>query len=252
MHAIASYILSLILSPLNWIIFLLVAAYFFNKRSFKKACRIAALCIFLVFSNQLLLDWYANKWQSKPLTIKPGSVYTCGIVLGGFAGPDANGNGYFNAAADRFIQALKLYKLGEIKNILISGGNGKDQDKNFREGAWVKTQLDIMGVPDSAILVEDRSNNTFDNAFYAKQILDSLKLKPPYLLITSAFHEPRAMLLFKNAGMSTIAFPANYTEGVAKFSISSLLPQVSVLMGWDSYLKEAAGFLFYKFRGNKY
>ena len=108
-----------------------------------------------------------------------------------------------------------------------------------------------MGIPDSAIFVEDRSNNTFDNALYAKQILDSAHLKPPYLLITSAFHMPRASVLFKNAGLPTVSFPCNYAAGMGNFSLLSLLPHPWVLLGWDSYLKETAGYLWYKSKANK-
>lgn len=251
MHQIASSILSFILSPLTWVVLFLLAAFLIRKASLKRLCRIFALLIFLIFSNELLLDWYANNWQSRPTPLAAGTTYSCGIVLGGFAGPDAEGHGYFNGSADRFIQTLKLYKLGAIMHILIGGGNGKDEDKNFREGKFVKTQLQIMGVPDSAIFVEDQSNNTFDNAYHAKQILDSLQLKPPYVLITSSFHEPRATLIFKNAGLATIPYAANYEGGASNFSFSKLLPHLSVLMGWDTYLKETVGYLFYKFQGKK-
>jgi uncharacterized SAM-binding protein YcdF (DUF218 family) len=185
------------------------------------------------------------------VVIRPGSTYSCGIVLGGFASTDANENGYFNATADRFIQAVKLFKLGNIKHILICGGNGKKVKKNFREAAWVKGELTAMGIPDSVIFFEDRSNNTFDNAFYAKQILDSVKLNPPYLLITSAHHIPRASLLFNNAGVVTVPFPCNYNSGRGSFSFSSLLPKLTVLSGWNPYLKEAAGYFWYKLTMNK-
>jgi uncharacterized SAM-binding protein YcdF (DUF218 family) len=176
-------------------------------------------------------------------------AYSCGIVAGGFASPDPDENGYFNATADRFIQTVKLYKLGIIQNILISGGNGKVDKINFREASWVKTELTAIGIPDSVIFVEDRSNNTFDNALYAKQILDSLKLMPPYLLITSAHHVPRASLLFRNAGISAISFPCNYIAGRGNFKFSSLLPQPSVLSDWNIFLKETAAFLWYNVRG---
>ncbi|HEX7456808.1 MAG TPA: YdcF family protein [Ginsengibacter sp.] len=248
MHQIASSVLSFFLSPFNWIIILVVAGYLFRKTSNKRICRIIALCIFLLFGNKWLLDWYAKKWQPAPVSISQNVVYSCGIVPGGFASPDADGKGYFNATSDRFIQAEKLYKLGVIKHILISGGNGKVNDKNFREGAWVKGELSVMGIPDSVIFVEDRSNDTFDNAVYAKQILDSLQLNPPYLLITSAHHIPRASLIFKNAGITTVPFPCNYIEGRSSFSFSSIVPQPSVLFGWDIYLKETAGYLWYRFK----
>ena len=230
---------------------LLVAGYFLRKVLYKRICRILALCIFLVFGNGWLLNWYANKWQPGPVIIGAGTEYSCGIVPGGFASVGPDGNGYFNGAADRFIQAVKLYKLGAIKHILISGGNGKINKKSFREGVWVKGELITMEIPDSVIFVEDRSNNTFDNAVYAKQILDSVHLKPPYLLITSAFHIPRASFLFKNAGIPTVPFPCNYTAGRGSFSLLALLPQPWVLLAWDSYLKETAGYWWYKSKVNK-
>jgi len=248
MHHLASSLLSFFLSPVNWIIISVIAGYIFRKASIKKICRITAICIFLLFGNKWLLDWYAKKWQPAPVSISKNVVYSCGIVPGGFASPGADGKGYFNATADRFIQAEKLYKLGVISHILISGGNGKTNDKNFREGAWVKGELSVMGIPDSVIFVEDRSNDTFDNAVYAKKILDSLQLNPPYLLITSANHIPRASLIFKNAGITTVPYPCNYIDGRGSFNFSSLIPRPSVLFGWDIYLKETAGYLWYKLK----
>ena len=248
MHHLASDIVSFFLSPLNWVFVFVVAAYFVRKGSHKKICRIMAVCIFIVFGNQWLLTWYAKKWQPEPVAINNNLKYSCGIVPGGFASPDAEGKGYFNSTADRFIQAEKLYKLGIIKHILISGGNGKFDNSNFREGSWVKNELSIMGIPDSVIFVEDHSNDTFDNAAYAKQILDSLQLSPPYLLITSAHHMPRASLIFKNAGVITAPFPCNYIEGRGDVSFSSFIPNPSVLPKWNYYLKERAGYLWYYFK----
>ena len=251
MHQVASSVLSFFLSPFYWIIILVIAGYFLRKALLKKICRFLALCIFLLFSNAWLLDWYAKNWQPPPVVINTGIAYSCGIVPGGFASPGADENGYFNSTSDRFIQVVKLYKLGNIKHILISGGNGKVDITTFREGAWVKTELTAMGIPDSVIFVEDRSNNTSDNAVYAKQILDSLQLRPPYLLITSAHHVPRASLLFKNAGISIVPFPCSYIAGRGDFSISSLLPRISALSAWNIYLKETAGYLWYYLQGNK-
>ncbi len=249
MHQVASSVLSFVLSPLNWIILLVIAGFFLRKPSFKKICRIVAVGIFFIFSNAWILNWYAKKWQLPPVIIGPGIVYSCGIIPGGFASPDNNDNGYFNAASDRFIEAVKLYKLGNISHLLISGGNGKEEAKKFREGAWARGELMIMGIPDSAILVEDKSNNTSDNARYAKQILDSAQFKPPYLLITSAHHLPRASLLFRHAGLAIVPYPCNYVSGRAGFTFSSLLPNPAVLLDWNIYLKEAAGYCWYRITG---
>ena len=245
MHQFASSVASIVLSPFNWIIVLLIAAYFIRKKSLKKTFIILAICLFIVFGNHWLLNVYAYKWQPKPVAANTLPVYSCGIVPGGFASPRENSDGYFNASADRFIQAVKLYRLGKVQHLLISGGNGKPGDKNFQEAAWVKTQLIDFGVPDSVIFIEDHSNNTQENAVNSKHLLDSLAFPPPYLLITSAFHIPRASLTFEKNGLAVDPFPCNYTEGMDSFSFDDLLPRPSVLPDWDRYLKEAVGYAWY-------
>ena len=248
MHQFAATIVSLFLSPFNWIVVLLIAAYFVRKKSWKKILIVLSLCLFVLFGNQWLLDKYAKAWQPAPVEIQSSQPYSCGVVLGGFASPDAEANGYFNSSSDRFIQTLKLYKTGKISHILVSGGNGKPDEKSFREAYFARKELVAMGVPDSVIFVEDRSNNTADNAMYARQILDSLQLKPPYLLITSAFHMPRAALIFKKAGLDVIPFPCNYIDGRGPSGIGDLLPKPAVLLGWEPYLKEAVAWLWYGIR----
>ena len=245
MHEFVSAVASIVLSPFNWIIVLLTGAYFIRRKKLKKTFIILAACLFVVFGNHWLLNVYARAWQPKAVSINSLPVYFCGIVPGGFASPDADGDGYFNISSDRFIQAVKLYKLGKVQYLLISGGNGKPDDKNFREAAWVKTQLIDFGVPDSVIFVEDHSDNTQDNAVNSKHLLDSLGFPPPYLLITSAFHLPRAALVFKKSGLAVDPFPCNYTEGMDSFSFDDLLPRPSVLPDWDRYLKEAVGYAWY-------
>ena len=248
MRQLESNIFSFFLSPLNWIFVLLIIAFFAKSLKVKRVCKIAALFIFIVFSNEGLLNGYAKLWQPKPRDVSMDKPYSCGIVLGGFASPDENGNGYFNTTCDRFIQIVKLYKLGKIKYILISGGNGKTTDKDFNEAIWAKNEMKIMGIPDSVILHEDKSDNTADNALNTKRLLDSAHLKPPYLLVTSAFHIPRAALIFKNAGINTIAFPCNYLEGNKKFSTGDILPQSEALEDWNYYIKETAGYLLYSIK----
>ena len=246
MHQFASSLLSFFLSPLHWIFFLLVAACFFRSRLIKRTCIVVAIVVFCLFGNEWLLNWYAAKWQPEPVAIPSEIVYSCGIVPGGFASPDEDGNGRFNSSADRFIQALKLYKQGHITHIAVSGGNGKQELNTFREGEWVKRELVVMGVPDSAILVEDQSNNTMENASNTRKLLDSNQLKPPFLLITSAHHLPRAMAVFKKAGVPVLPFPCNYIAGRGINTFSSILPDVSVLQTWDIYLKETAGYFWYR------
>jgi uncharacterized SAM-binding protein YcdF (DUF218 family) len=112
----------------------------------------------------------------------------------------------------------------------------------------VKGELLAFGVPDSIIFIEDKSNNTKENALNSKIILDSVGLRPPYLLITSAFHMPRAELLFKKSGVPVDPFPCNYTAGMGSSTLADLIPKPSVMLGWDGYLKEAVGYWWYSLK----
>lgn len=246
MHAFLSSVLSFCLSPFYWILFLIIAGFLFRKTSIKKFCRWLAFILFLIFSNAWLLNVYARKFQPAPLQLSAANVYSCGIVPGGFASPDINGNGIFNSTADRFIQVLQLFKQGHISHILVTGGNGKKEMNAFREAAWVKQQLIIMGVPDSVVFTEDQANNTAQNASFAKRILDSLHLPPPYLLISSAHHLPRALLLFKKAGLPVVAYPCSYIAGRGIATMADLVPNIGTLFTWEIYLKETAGYLWYR------
>src|SRR5690242_3166255 len=245
MHSIITSFVSFLLSPFNWVVILVIAGFLVKRRSWRKYCFVAALFLFILFGNQFLLNVYAREWQPAPVSVNDLPTYSCGIVAGGFASPDADAHGFFNATSDRFIQILRLYETGKIKHIIVSGGNGRPDEHRFREGAWVKGQLVQMGVADSVVSVEDKSTNTAENAENTKHILDSLQLPAPYLLVTSAYHMPRASLVFKKAGLDVVPFPCNYTDGRGGTEFGDFIPRPSVLMGWDTYLKETVGYWWY-------
>ncbi len=230
-------------SPLNWFLFLLLLVIFLKSKRWKKIAGWIAVFVFLVFSNPFLFELYARWWQPKPVTLPEQSHYDFAVVAGGFGSVDYNGDGYFNSASDRFLQAVKLYHTGTVDHILISGGNSKKNDKNFSEGAWAKNEMIAMGVPANAIFVEDASKGTKENAVNSKRILDSLHAKPPFVLITSAFHIPRATKIFRNEGMEVLPFPCNYTEGRGPLSAKDLIPDIGIMTGWNKYIKETLWWL---------
>lgn len=246
MHQVASSLLSFLLSPLLWMLVLIVGGFVSRKKNLKKTFWILAAVVLLVFGNGWLLNWYARQFQPAPVTLRAGTTYSCGIIPGGFASPDIDGNGVFNSTADRFIQALRLFKQGHISHIIVSGGNGKKELKTFREAAWVKQEFITMGVPDSVIFVEDQSNNTAENVANTKRILQSRHLAPPYLLISSAHHLPRAAVLYERSGVPIVPYPCSYIAGRGISTIADLKPDIGVLQTWNTYLKETAGYLWYK------
>ena len=133
MFFILSKLFLFLLSPINWIIFCLIAWMVVRSKKRKKRILVTALIIFLLFSNSLLLNVFARYWQPEPVKLPPGKTYSSIILLGGLAGGDKPGEGFFNNASDRFIQAVKLYKQGRAARILITGGSGNLVNNKFKE-----------------------------------------------------------------------------------------------------------------------
>ena len=235
-----SKLLLIFILPFTWIVVCLIASLIVRKPHLKRRFFTAAMILLLIFTSPFLINQFAKLWDIKPVPLK-NQTYSCVIVLGGFSGVDASGEGVFNLSSDRFIQALKLVTTGKATHILVSGGNGNLLAGGFRESDWVKTQLELLKVPDSCIVVENRSRNTLENAAFSKSILAQKHLQPPYLLVTSAFHMRRALGIFKRQKIEVVPYPCNYLAGNGEFTITDLIPDAGPLNAWNFYIKEVAG-----------
>jgi uncharacterized SAM-binding protein YcdF (DUF218 family) len=243
MFFILSKLLIFFTYPFSWFFAFFVAALIIKRQPLKRRLFITSAVLLLIFSNPFLINEFAHHWDIKPVPLKKDGTYSCAIVLGGFTSVDEKGNGYFNGAADRFLQGLKLLQTGKVSHILITGGNGMLVHDNFTEGDWAKVQLELLKVPDSCILVENKSRNTVENAAFSKQVLAQNHLQPPYLLVTSAYHMRRALGIFKTNKMDVIPFPCNRFAGDTKIYVDQFIPDGGVFGGWNVYIKEFFGVL---------
>ncbi len=244
MYFIFSKVLLFLLFPLNWIFVFLLIALFSKRPKLKRRSFVTGIVLLIIFSNPYLLHLFARGWDVGPGPLNKGKTYSAAIVLGGFSGEDKNGKGIFNEESDRFIEGVRLKETGRVSHILVSSGNGNLQQSNFKEAAWAKVVLQEFKLPDTAILIEQNSRNTFENADFSKQVLEKAHLPPPYLLVTSAWHMRRALYVFKKAGLDVIAYPSGHVTGDSKFSfIDYIMPDAGVLIGWNFYLKEMVGLI---------
>lgn len=241
MFFVLSKLLLVFIFPFTWIAVCLIISLIVRKAHVKRRFFTIAMVLLLIFTSPFLINQFAKLWDVKPAPLKNQS-YSCVIVLGGFSGVDAKGQGVFNLSADRFIQSLKLVTTGKATHILVSGGNGNLLAGGFRESDWVKTQLEQLKVTDSCIIVENRSRNTLENAAFSKSVLAQKHLQPPYILVTSAFHMRRALGIFRKQKMEVVPYPCNYMAGNGGFVITDLIPDAGPLSTWNFYVKEVAGY----------
>lgn len=250
MFFILSKLLFFLLVPFTWIMLLLVWIYFAKSAQLKRRLTLLTICITVIFSNPWLYRKAHLMWQPAPELISGQVQYEAGILLTGMVQFDRYNKGYFGNASDRFIQTLTLYHTGKIKKILVTGGSGSLLHNYPPEAEYLKNALVANAVPEKDIIVEPFSRNTYENAIFSKKIIDSLQLKPPFLLITSALHMPRSSAVFKKAGISFVSYPCDYKVVKGKISPDDILmPDARLLNNWSDLIKEIIGLAVYKITG---
>lgn len=244
---IVSKIVGFLLDPFIWILLLLLVSVFIHDNKWKKTLRRSALFCFLIFSNNYIINNAWNSYQWKPVTLAPGSKYQSGIILGGLAGYDeALHQGFFSQASDRFIQTARLYHLGHIRKIIVTGGNAIFvKESGYNEADFIAKNLRDLHIPAADILLEKLSRNTIENARFSKKLMDSVHTAGPSLLITSAVHMPRALKVFIKQGIDVEPYPCNYRvlPVDAELTWKSLIPSQEAFGKWNILLKEIIGII---------
>lgn len=240
---VLSKVLLFLLFPITWLLALWIYAIATKNPRRKQRLLIISFIIFYIFSAPIILDNFARLWDYPPVKAEKLPRYSCAIILGGFTSEKRDSTGMFNGAADRFIQALRLNAMGKASHILITSGNASLNPDGFSEGDWAYKQLKQLNMPDSLILIENKSRNTIENAVFTKRLLLQKHLPPPYLLVTSAFHMRRSQLIFKKAGLETVPYPCHYMAGFGKFTIYAFWPSAEIFNTWPYYTKELVGYV---------
>lgn len=256
MFFILSKILAFILSPINWIVFLGILTFFTKDVRRKKRRLATTLVALLFFTNGFIagkvlslveIDSIGRNDITKP--------YDVGILLGGMVSFKSDSTIInFNQNGDRLFQTIDLYKSGKIDKILITSGSGMIQLPSFKEANLIRQYLLKLDIPSSDIIIENRSNNTHENAVYSAEIL---RERYPnidqrnFLLITSASHLRRGVACFEKQGIAVTPYSTTkrVTEEPKIFNSKWIFPDPYALQYWDIATHEIFGYWIYKVRG---
>jgi uncharacterized SAM-binding protein YcdF (DUF218 family) len=256
-----SKLLPLFFYPLGLTCLLLLVSFI----TIWKRPRVAALLIglslilLLVTSNGWVSQWLVRslEWQHLPSANIPNAEAI--VVLGGATKsafpprPTVD----LSEPGDRVIYAAQLYRQNKAPFIILSGGRIDWKGSGSSEAEDMTTILTSIGIPPEAIIQEPKSLNTYQNAVYVKKILESRGIKR-ILLVTSAMHMPRSLLIFKRQGIDAIPTPTDFlvSEGelqelsnTPKSAILNLVPDVENLRLFTAALKEYVGIVIYSLRG---
>lgn len=104
----------------------------------------------------------------------------------------------------RLNHAIELYNSNQIKYIIVTGGVGEG---NMYSDAYIAGMyLRSQGIPDSAILLEEKSTVTQENMKYSKEIMDENGLDSA-LIVSDPLHMKRSMLMAKDEGINAHTSP---------------------------------------------
>ena len=230
---LASKLLWALFQPLPLALMLLVAglALSFTRRiviariSLLGATAIIVVCGFTSFGYVAV---GALEARFQPPTTHPTKVAAI-IVLGGGMNTDINAvrGGYeLGQSGDRFVEALRLARLYPAAKVVISGGAGvlAADDTVDTEAEAGARFFEAFDVPRERLVLEDASRTTAENVGFTRELLGDGS-DGALLLVTSAFHMPRSVGLFRKAGIDIIPWPADYlASGAESFGLAPLRP----------------------------
>jgi uncharacterized SAM-binding protein YcdF (DUF218 family) len=248
-------ILAQLIYPLNLSLLLSIMAGILLLRRWQ---RLGSLCLFIavswlwlcatpVFSDKLR-NSLEQIYPAEPIAMLPQADAI--LVLGGCVEPASPPRQTINllAGADRVWYAAQLYRAGKAPQIVVSGGQSPWSGMEKSEAEAMAEFLTDLGIPDSAILLEMESLNTYQNALLSKPLLEKNNIQS-VLLVTSALHFPRAFAIFKTMGIVAFPAPTDFEITDTPNTLLRWLPDTSALDGSTRAIKEYLGWYVYKMQG---
>lgn len=250
---LSSYLTNLII-PFNLSLTLVVLGLVLGLFRLRKTCGaliVAGLLWALAWSLPITSIWAGGALENRYPHLPPSESPTADaiVVLGGNT---ANGRANWflpydkETAVVRVDTAAQLYLAGRAPKVLLSGGA---LEGDVSEARGMAHSIRQQGVPESALILENSSRTTYENAALTEDQLKSRGIGK-VLLVTSALHMPRAMAAFSKQGVEAIAAP-NPPQIVepADGSLPLWLPDQRTFDASRSILKEYTGLFVYWLRG---
>ena len=172
------------------------------------------------------------------------------LVLGGGIDPVASaeqGRLVLNGAAERMVALLELARQYPQARLAFTGGTASLLYPDEKESAFVPDLLRRNGIDPARLVLESESRNTRENAVFSKRLLQP-RPGERWLLVTSAWHVPRAVGCFEAVGWPVTPYPVDAKVGPARIGLTRWLPLSNLLMA-ELGLREWIGLIAYRLKG---
>ena len=173
------------------------------------------------------------------------------VVLGGSIDADLSaerGTAVFSRAADRVIVAAELARRYPKARLIFTGGSANLLETDAKEADYVVAVFEALGIPGQRLEIDRRARNTDENAEFSKAIA-APKSGQRWLLLTSAFHMPRSVGIFRKAGFAVEPYPVDWRTGGAVDLLTVSPFVVQGLERTDIAVRERIGLVAYWISG---
>ena len=235
-------ILPLFLMPIMVVILLIVIGLYKKRNS----CIYFAIALFYIISTPIFSDAFFKLVEGDQSRKSIASIERADaiVVLSGILSIDSNDNVEWGDP-DRFFGGVELIKANKAPNLIFMGTKMPWDKASRSEGAILKDYAIEFGISNNQIFVSRMVVNTADESIAVKK----MALGNNIILVTSAFHMPRAQMLFKSEGFKVIPYPVDFkllTDH--SLTIMDYLPTAHSLAKTELGMRELIGRLFYRIK----
>lgn len=252
----AAKILWMLLQPTSLIAAALVVSLILTRTAawhrFGRRLLAGGVIAFIALGLLPLGEWLVIPLENRfpRADLERGAPPTGIIILGGAedarADPPRELAG-LNESAERYTEAVALARRFPRTRVVFTGGTALLLLTAAGESVTAGRLLEALGVDKARLTLEGRARDTYENAVFTKQLVNPAPGQR-WLLITSAWHMPRAMGCFRQAGFAVEPWPVDYrTSGRYRLWPNDRL--ADGLRELDAATKEYVGLLMYYLRG---
>ncbi|MDB6114241.1 MAG: hypothetical protein JWQ83_414 [Lacunisphaera sp.] len=232
--------------PLGLIALLLLFGWWRKKRW------PVAVALGVLYSSSI--PWFANhlmRWvemHNPPVAVAQIGAADAVIVLGGILGPKTE-PGFipnFSDTSERFEAGVALLAAGKAGNLIFTGAKTGWAGSTLTEGDELKRLAIAHGISAERIFVTSWVRNTADEAGAVAALMREQHWHS-IILVTSAWHMPRAAYQFKRAGVNCAIFPVDFRgDTTRKVTVIDFVPRADAWQMTDTALRETYGYWFYR------
>ena len=255
MFYFVSKIVWFFVTPSNALVVIAIAGLVLSRTRFARvgwwmtACAVGA---FLIAGLSPLAYWIILPLEERfPVFVDDGTPIAGIVVIGGTFDTEPTLSHHqmaLNETGERIVALGDLARRYPNAKIIYAGGGSEFSRETTPEADLLEQTIGELGLAKGRVTYERRSLNTFQNALYAKELAGP-RPSERWLLVTSAFHMPRAVGAFRAVDFPVVAYPVDYRTGGSGALLKPFAFVSQGLRMTDTATKEWIGLLSYYLTG---